>query len=98
MARYIDAELLKLDFPQDEDWEYPVNTNEYVCERIDKQPTANVVEIKHGHWIIHLPDPCGHRACETIECSVCHAEQRYLLDDNYCPNCGAIMRRGERPW
>ena len=32
----IDADELKKEFPKDEDWEYPVNTNEYVCEMIDK--------------------------------------------------------------
>ena len=32
----IDADELKKEFPKDTDWEYPVNTNEYVCEMIDK--------------------------------------------------------------
>ena len=37
--RLIYAETLKKEFPKDEDWEYPVNTNEYVCEKIDEQTT-----------------------------------------------------------
>ena len=37
--RPIDADTLKKEFPKDTDWEYPVNTNEYVCEMIDSQPT-----------------------------------------------------------
>ena len=37
--RLIDADALKKEFPKDTDWEYPVNTNEYVCEMIDSQPT-----------------------------------------------------------
>lgn len=37
--RLIDADALKQEFPKDTDWEYPVNTNEYVCEIIDSQPT-----------------------------------------------------------
>lgn len=32
----IDKDELKKEFPKDTDWEYPVNTNEYVCETIDK--------------------------------------------------------------
>ena len=35
-CRLIDADELKKEFPKDSDWEYPVNTNEYVCEMIDK--------------------------------------------------------------
>lgn len=34
----IDAGSLKEEFPKDTDWEYPVNTNEYVCEMIDNAP------------------------------------------------------------
>ena len=37
--RPIDADKLKLWFPHDSDWEYPVSTNEYVSELIDEQPT-----------------------------------------------------------
>lgn len=51
--------------------------------------------VKHGHWINHKADPCGGRGCDTKECSSCNAEQRYLLDDNYCPSCGAIMDEEE---
>ena len=32
----IDRDELKKEFPKDSDWEYPVNTNQYVCEMIDK--------------------------------------------------------------
>ena len=36
----IDADELKKEFPKDTDWEYPVNTNEYVCEMIDNAKTV----------------------------------------------------------
>ena len=39
-GRLIDAELLKNEFPHDTDWDYPVNTNCYVCESIDDAPTV----------------------------------------------------------
>lgn len=38
-GRLIDADKLKEEFPHDEDWDYPVNTNNYVVETIDKSPT-----------------------------------------------------------
>lgn len=42
----IDGDELKKEFPKDEDWEYPVNTNEYVCEMIDK--ANKVIEAEDG--------------------------------------------------
>ena len=45
---------------------------------------------RHGHWISHDYDFAP--AESTQECSVCHEEQPiYMVDDNYCPNCGAKM-------
>lgn len=38
-GRLIDADKFKEEFPHDEDWDYPVNTNSYVVETIDKSPT-----------------------------------------------------------
>ena len=46
---------------------------------------------KRGKWIKHISDlfPCD----STQECSVCHAEQLIIRnDDNFCPNCGAKMK------
>jgi len=84
--RLIDGDALKKNFPKDEDWEYPVNTNEYVCGCIDAQPTVDPV--RHGRWEI----PEGHgeaRVCS--ECGmICHADRALFY--NYCPNCGADVR------
>lgn len=55
--RLIDADALKMEFPKDEDWDYPVNTHSYVCERIDEQPTITIPQ-----WIPvseRLPDVMG---------------------------------------
>ena len=43
MSRYIDAEWLKVEFPHNEDWNYPVNTNSYVVEMIDEAPSIDIV-------------------------------------------------------
>jgi hypothetical protein len=45
MTRLIDADKLKALFPKDSDWEYPVNTNEYVCESIDEQLPVDAVPV-----------------------------------------------------
>ena len=47
-GRLIDADELKKEFPHDTDWEYPVNTNEYVCESIDDMPT--VIDAEGETW------------------------------------------------
>lgn len=50
-------------------------------------PAADVVEVKHGHWIFR------HSNSEQVYCSEC----ALILDGvaevfKYCPNCGAYMR------
>ena len=45
MRRLVDANELKGHFPQDEDWDYPVNTNSRVVEIIDDAPTVDAVEV-----------------------------------------------------
>lgn len=59
------------------------------------EPTADVVEVKHGEWIKHDDENRVYYAC-----SVCHMEF-YILDGtsmNYCPNCGSEMeiKKGEK--
>ncbi len=39
-GRLIDADELKKEYPKDTDLEYPVNTNQYVCETIDEAKTV----------------------------------------------------------
>jgi hypothetical protein len=51
---------------------------------IEDAPTADVAEVRHGHWEF-AGDCC-------VECSVC--EETYIptmLPRNFCPNCGARM-------
>ena len=62
-------------------------------EAIDRPPTADVVEIKRGEWL--LLDECANRG---VYCSVCHKKvyktdyANQKIKSNYCPNCGADMR------
>lgn len=50
---------------------------------LEKQPTVDAVEVKHGKWI---DEPIkGVR----YHCSVCSGRFDYMW--KYCPNCGASM-------
>lgn len=80
--RLIDADALKKEFPKDTDWEYPVNTNEYVCEKIDEQPT--IEERKKGEWI--KVDP------HIVVCPFC---KKASSPKNFCADCGADLRSND---
>ena len=81
-----------------------VNLDEYYhgrkCENIpmlnvkrylENAPSAEP-ERKKGEWIFHLEDLFPEES--TQECSVCHEEESIKIqNDNFCPNCGADMRR-----
>lgn len=92
MARLIDAEHLKkraTDTTGDCWDNYGQGTADFL-EYIDKEPTVDAEPVRHGHWINHFDDLFPEES--TQECSVCHAEQMgTMLNDNYCPNCGAKM-------
>lgn len=71
--------------------EIKVDTEE-VVKRIKEE--YEIADRPQGEWIMHIDDlfPCE----STQECSVCHAEQLISIsDDNYCPNCGAEMKKEE---
>lgn len=86
MPRYIDAEkLCKL---------ARNHINKSVdCNDIMRFPTADVQEVRHGHWI---------REVKEIEdtvyfkafCSVCN--RRVIVKYNFCPHCGAKMDEEEQ--
>lgn len=64
--------------------------HEALKEALSKVPTVDAEPVRHGHWINHFDDLFPEES--TQECSVCHAEQMgTMLNDNYCPNCGAKM-------
>ena len=67
--------------------------------RVEDQPTADVVEVRHGKWI-ETQEPLGWCDVDCAECSVCH--ESWIIDEDssiddyecmwhYCPNCGAKM-------
>lgn len=46
---------------------------------------------RKGKWIMHIDDLFPVES--TKECSKCHHEQSLIIDDNFCPNCGARMSK-----
>ena len=62
-----------------------------VTQKIDEQPTADVVEVKHGEWTECVYDG-------NLKCSLCeeHYPWGVAVFYRYCPNCGAKMD-GEKP-
>lgn len=71
----------------------PEHYSELIHMLIRNQPTADVVEVKHGKWTDAYISGVHHYRCtncgEYIE-----AIWTANFDYNYCPNCGARMNGG----
>ena len=63
-----------------------------------KMPTIEAEPIRHGEWIVDTIYPSG---VKKFHCSVCgqertvHEKYEGVFRQNYCPNCGAHMHKGE---
>ena len=102
MARYIDADKFLEDEIKRNGCVPLVGVSKYINGEesfegdcldalINEQPTADVVEVKHGEWIWMVN---GEEDYEQYwVCSVCGGKD--YIETNYCPNCGAKMD-GER--
>ena len=58
---------------------------EHLDTLINEQPTADVVEVKHGEWLYNV---------KYYSCSICAGKRFNLLlgtDAEFCPHCGAKM-------
>jgi hypothetical protein len=100
VARYIDADVLKELRHKYIQGKIKFDGSEY--DLIDKCPTADVIEVKHGYWIEN--DYRSFDGFETVvypnealKCSECshNFKKELLWRKNYCPECGAKMD-GER--
>lgn len=95
MARYIDADELRelIDGGYDLDFDELPETKQALLKMIDEQPTADVREVVHGHWIDTSPPPVDEgRLPEWIEytCSAC-GKGHVIAMTPYCYMCGAKM-------
>ena len=68
-----------------------------VIRAVEGVPLADVVEVRHGHWILEK-EPNGKPYC--FHCSVCDEDFRRIdirAQTPYCPHCGARMDgKGDR--
>ena len=103
MARYIDIEGAGIGKANREQFLVPEFADGWnaVLKMLEKEPTADVVEVKRGEWM-QTKEPLGYRDVDCVECSACH--DSWVLDEefdfetvndfwSFCPNCGAKMER-----
>ena len=98
MPRYIDADALIDDIRKHSESYF---ADDFAHEWVDKQPSADVKPIRHGHWIRGSSYP------HHVFCSICYAtyvpndewdiwktdgSDCFRLQRNFCPYCGADMR------
>lgn len=63
-------------------------------EALKNKIEDNAEPVVYGWWISRYDEIFP--ADSSMECSVCGEEESfYLSNDNYCPNCGAIMSRSK---
>ena len=92
MPRYIDATLLKAEFTGNFiDTSY---SPEFIKAIIDRQPTADVQEVRHGKWIGY-PSISISKRRRTVQsmiykCSCC-GKSNGRAKSPYCKNCGSKM-------
>lgn len=96
MPKYIDADALlaeakRLSGPMTGDgW-----SNWGVYALIGRQPVADVVPMRRGHWVkmtgMMPPEFAGHYGCS--ECGWCGKNFLKETDFDFCPGCGADMRK-----
>ena len=68
--------------------------NESLKDIVERTPTADVQEVRHGEW---MPVTYTYFGLKRYECSECkddeYWQKRYLEHkEKFCPNCGADMR------
>lgn len=103
MSRYVNADKAKLNllsFSQSIQHSVNISAKDIAMALpilLDNEPTADVQEVKHAHWVKGETD--------RKYCSNCHEVNPYYFketpenkgiylinwDSLYCPNCGAKM-------
>ena len=91
MSEYIEREALKEMFLSNNK---PLETA--ICSVIDAVPAADVAPVVHGEWVLVGTNEHDYETSVEEKCSLCgRYVYRYDTEpqDNFCPNCGADMRR-----
>ena len=90
MKEYIERAALKRELAPYEENDFSQQIN-VILAIVDAQPAADVVEVRHGRWILER-EPDGTPYC--FHCSVCDNDFHHIgimTATDYCPNCGARM-------
>lgn len=95
MKEYIEREAAKTALCEVCDWKHSAMCRTCIGGNhpLDKVPTADVVEVRHGWWISVEADVWFR--CSLCDCEVSTSwdyEQDGMFD--YCPCCGAKMDGG----
>ena len=105
MKEYIEREALKRELAPYEENDFSQQMD-VILAIVDAQPTADVVEMRHGRWVNENKNPVPWDECNSkcpshsAYCSECGewltASDEYPVTGLYCPNCGALMdKEGE---
>ena len=91
MKEYIDRAALKQELAPYEENDFSQQMD-VILAIVDAQPTADVVEVRHGRWEMA---PCN--GVYDMRCSACgFCPGIRFFSSNYCPDCGALMdKEGE---
>ncbi len=87
MSKYIDADELTGFYEPYKDMKVSINA---LLEQIKDIPSADVIEVRHGHWI----NDVGHTGWTCSECG----DHEGNKIDKYCSNCGAKMDGEEQKY
>lgn len=92
MNEYINKEALIYDF---EHCGASKEIIEAIVGRINLHPTADVAEVRHGHWELPIFTDNDDVLDPRVKCSECGKIEAAFARWNYCPNCGALMKEDE---
>ena len=98
MSRSIDADKMIDGYSTTFPYDLSYCDDGDLMEWLNAQPTADVAEFRHGHWITEKEALEIDRYDLAFTCSVCgHCDWDCTESEgfNYCPNCGSKMD-GER--
>ena len=104
MKEYIERAALKRELAPYEENDFSQQMD-VILAIVDAQPTADVVEVRHGRWVDENKNPVPWDECNSkcpshsAYCSECGewltASDEYSVTGLYCPSCGALMREIE---
>ena len=95
MARYVDVEGKTFPTPHRKILNDFIDGWNTCLNSVLQQPTADVVEVRHGRWIHTGYAMHWHGKDECSECTYHTFGRDDLSHFNFCPQCGAKMDKGE---